>query len=338
MTLLIKNTKAILFMHIPKCGGSSVVKAFKNNGFSSHLEIRDLPPQKCLKASLQHQTPDVLKNIISEKNLDAAFIVVRNPYARIISEFNWEFRKTPINKRPDFNQWILKSLSSTTKRPNYSDNHFRPAIDYIDEELPCEIFKLEDGLRLINEYYLEDNLFAEHARLSREKASNSFQYKASKNTFNFNKQSLEAINSFYYQDFCAFGYKMTDMHKDKNVHNNNAVNKEFNQIQEHKIMLAAQWREITLKRLIDHLEAKINRLHLKLKEQIGNKQFLPYINTKAQETNHLFSLLCENTLLKLNSISEEISHLYETKTSINRINTIIQIIDSYKAQLKRIEE
>ena len=324
-------------MHIPKCGGSSVVEAFKNNGFSSHLEIRDLPPQKCLKASLQHQTPDVLKHIISEENLNTTFIVVRNPYERIMSEFNWEFRKTPINKRPDFNQWILQAISSTKKMPNYSDNHFRPATDYIDEELPCEIFKLEDGLRLISEYYLEDYSFTNNAEPSREKSSDSFQHKASKNTLNFNAQSLEAINSFYYQDFCAFGYKMISIDKDKNIGNDDVVNKKIDETQDNKIMLATQWREITLKRLIDHLEAKINRLHSKLEEKTSNKQLMPNINTKAQEKNHLFNLLCENTLLKLNRASEGTSYFDKTKNSMNRINTIMQIIDNYKAQLKHTE-
>ena len=92
MTLFIKDEQSILFLHVPKCGGSSIEKLFKNYGYSSTLDMRGLAPQECLTASPQHQTSQNLKSIVNMEKIKHIFIMVRNPYKRIISEFNWQFR------------------------------------------------------------------------------------------------------------------------------------------------------------------------------------------------------------------------------------------------------
>ena len=333
MSLFIKENKAILFMHIPKCGGSSVVESFKKKGFSVHLEIRNLPPQKCLKASLQHQTPDTLKYIVEKDFLDAIFIIVRNPYERIRSEFNWEFRTTSINKRPDFNQWILKSLANALKKPNYADNHFRPAIDYIDEEMACRIFKLEDGLRLINEYYLEGQIIAKSAEPPKEKASELFQHKTPKNALNFSPESIEAINHFYYKDFLAFGYNMVN--GEKITHKTCLANDEIEQIRTHKVILATEWRERTLQDLLSRLEIKINFLKSKVKKKnLKEADLIKNAHIAIEEKAYLCNLQCKNALLRLSRLSEKMNDSCKKDNELYRINVALEIIDNYQSQLK----
>ena len=159
MTLFIKEGKSILFLHVPKCGGSSIDKLFKEHGYSATLEIRDLPPQECLIASLQHQTCSNLTTMINMERLEEIFIVTRSPYTKIISEYNWHFRDIKTDQRPEINAWIIDSLNKAKQNPNYADNHFKPCFDFIDTNHECNIFKLEDGLEMVAEFYLKQSTY-----------------------------------------------------------------------------------------------------------------------------------------------------------------------------------
>ena len=149
MTLFIKDKQSVLFLHVPKCGGSSVDRIFKNNGYSAVLEMRGLAPQDCLIASPQHQTSENLKHMINMNKLDEIFIVVRNPYKRMISEYNWQFRDVELGEKPEINSWIIESIEKASRDASCADNHFRPSLDFIDTNFPCKIFRLEDGIEFV---------------------------------------------------------------------------------------------------------------------------------------------------------------------------------------------
>ena len=155
MTLFIQNEESILFLHVPKCGGSSIAKLFKDNGYSPVMEMRGLPPQDCLTASPQHQTCRNLSPMMNMEKLNNIFIMARNPYGRIKSEFNWQFRSTAPEDRPDINQWTIDSLKKATTDGDHADNHFRACIDFIDEDLPCRIFKIE---KLFDRFFLRKDI------------------------------------------------------------------------------------------------------------------------------------------------------------------------------------
>ena len=204
MTLFIKNDESILFLHVPKCGGSSIAKLFKDNGFSPVLEMRGLPPQNCLTASPQHQTCRNLRSMMNMAKLGSIFIMARNPYGRIRSEFNWHFRSTPPEYRPDINQWIIESLAKAESNGDYSDNHFRACIDFIDEDLPCSVFKIEDGINFVVESYLRKDNSIGSISIPIEKNAKIFSSPIDK--LQLNDSAVRAINQFYKYDFEAFGY------------------------------------------------------------------------------------------------------------------------------------
>ena len=155
MTILSKGEENLLFIHIPKCGGSSIVDTFKLNGYSSELEMRGKPPQSFYIASPQHQSIDALRNMINFDKITKIFAIVRNPYERIKSEYNWAFKDLPTNDRPLASEWIIKSLNMAASDASYSDNHFRPMIEFLDNNREALIFKLEDGLDIVYEYFLQ---------------------------------------------------------------------------------------------------------------------------------------------------------------------------------------
>lgn len=331
MSLLIKKDRCILFMHIPKCGGSSVVEAFKNKGFSSHLEIRGLPPQKCLTASFQHQTPDILRHLVRQEHLEDIFVVVRNPYTRILSEFNWNFRKTEPSHRPDFDEWIAGSLKTASEDPHHADNHFRPAIDYIDARMPCKIFKIEDDLRLVCEHYLHEGEPTEHAELPLKKRAETFPHSKSQHELHFSKRSLEAINQFYQQDFYAFGYNMITTECDTNI--TNPYHKTIKGMNDERSQLAIAWRQKTLENLIIKLSQRVENLSA-LRESYHKTVASP--NTQGKRQDYPYDLLCDKTLLRLNNLSCEltrVSDLNQEEHQLQMINELLRIIGNYRAQL-----
>lgn len=206
MPLFLSNDKAILFLHVPKCGGTSVVEIFLANGYSAQLQMTGLPVQSSLTTSPQHQTCAALKSLINFGNLSDVFILARSPYQRIVSEFNWAFRGTKPRNRPNFSKWVVESLSLAAQDPLYSDSHFRPAIDFLDERIPAKVFRLEDGLGLIAECFLSRPQKSASITIAHRNNSGSMPY--SEHNIQFSPEALSAVNEFYYYDFVALGYRM----------------------------------------------------------------------------------------------------------------------------------
>ena len=179
MTLFIQNEESILFLHVPKCGGSSIAKLFKDNGYSPAMEMRGLPPQDCLTASPQHQTCKNLRPMMNMEKLDSIFIMARNPYSRIRSEFNWHFRSTAPEDRPDINQWTIESLTKATTDGDHADNHFRAASTLLT--VPCSIFKIEDGINFMIEFSYAKQFNRQHQAYHRKRMPKHLQVRRKTN-------------------------------------------------------------------------------------------------------------------------------------------------------------
>ena len=138
------------------------------------------------------------------ESLEDIFIVARNPYTRIISEFNWQYRDAEPCDKPDINAWILKSLEQASSDLSYSDNHFRPSVDFIDSSYPCKVFKLEDGIEFVAEYFIREDGSTNKIDMPNEKDAKSFTNSISEP--NLSPIAIAKINQFYKDDFEAFGY------------------------------------------------------------------------------------------------------------------------------------
>lgn len=248
MTLFIQNEESILFLHVPKCGGSSIAKLFKDNGYSPAMEMRGLPPQDCLTASPQHQTCKNLRPMMNMEKLDSIFIMARNPYARIRSEFNWHFRSTAPEDRPDINQWTIESLTKATSDGDHADNHFRTCIDFIDEDLPCRIFKIEDGINFMIEFFLRKSNSIDSISIPTEKNAKTFASPLEK--LQLNDSTIQAINQFYKYDFKAFGYTpITSKESENDTGRFGRHEKVDGHKLETKAKIIREWRRETLNEL-----------------------------------------------------------------------------------------
>lgn len=193
--------KELKFIHITKCAGSTIEELGRENGIlwgRYHKEYR-----------WWHEFfPDKDKNL---KNKYDWFMVVRNPYDRIISEFycKWGGPKKSENfTEKEFNSYIKEKiltrynhkfwqLSKTSKGNHYSEQY-----KYIDNKSTIHILHFEniknDFDTLMKKYKINIK-FNLHVNASTKKKK-------------FTKQSLSPevinlINRVYHFDFVKFGYK-----------------------------------------------------------------------------------------------------------------------------------
>lgn len=195
------NDINILFIHIPKTGGTSVERYFSSK-FNIPLNNKSLFGefyQFKVDSQLQHITfSDIVKyNKIFNINFDNIKIitVVRNPYERFVSDLFY-FSLITINSTKEE---VLNILNKYLHSNKY-DNHNIPQHKFItNDELeiikPIHILKREN---LTNEMknlgYID---FAVYNNQNIHKV-NYYDY--------LNNESIEIINKFYDLDFKLFNY------------------------------------------------------------------------------------------------------------------------------------
>lgn len=133
--------KRLLFIHVPKTGGSAVEAYFAGaiSFARSHDKAIDSP---CIP---RHYHGKLLANLFSKSSFDYAFMVVRDPLARMISDYRYYVKRKRLEARPpSFSFWLRYRMLRARLDPYYMDNHFRPQVDF--ECFDARVFRYEDGL------------------------------------------------------------------------------------------------------------------------------------------------------------------------------------------------
>lgn len=199
MPLYRNKDKVVLFIHIPKTGGSTVEEILKASGARQALKYHKRLGYS--NSTPQHMSWEILKYWIPEDFYDLAFTVVREPLARMVSEYRW---RTRISKKqlPPFDIWARANITDYHENPYRLDNHIRPQCEFIGP--PVKIFRLEDGLEQPIRTSLEllglkvDELSIHHKR------------KSELTTLEASRDTVNHIRDFYRADYEAFGYEITD--------------------------------------------------------------------------------------------------------------------------------
>lgn len=135
---MISHKHKCIFIHIPKCAGSSIENAFGidvNNNKLDRENVFGWDDKN--KLYLQHATPQELIdfNIISREHWSEyyKFIIVRNSWDKAMSDYFW-FKETKrftgafddyINAKNDFLRFMNKG------EENYRGDHLTPQLDYM---------------------------------------------------------------------------------------------------------------------------------------------------------------------------------------------------------------
>lgn len=142
MPVLIKRDEAILFVHVPKCGGSSFLKCMGDRGWHEVLSVRGFHADQLdfLHCSPQHMHADLLQHLVRPEAFDKIVTLVREPLARLKSEYAWQRQQKMTDLHPG--AWVERVLSEYRNNHFICDNHIRPQHEFLLQQ--GRVFKLED--------------------------------------------------------------------------------------------------------------------------------------------------------------------------------------------------
>lgn len=149
MPLYDVNDKTIFFSHIPKSGGTSVnnalsrlskTVAYCDEGNDDWHRVRRISPQ--------HYHYELISEIINFDDVDYCFALVRDPVARLYSEYKHQqsFSERPFGMPTDPGKWYEWARSVTHADPSAFDNHLRSQNEFIGKQFDLLVFPGQLGL------------------------------------------------------------------------------------------------------------------------------------------------------------------------------------------------
>lgn len=190
------HDQTVLFLHIPKTGGSSIERHLESVGELGL--IGGCHRQQGLPCSPQHLHAAAIKKLFPERTFDWAFMVVRHPVERTISQYKYQIRKTGGMKvKLPFSLWLRYVFGRQRISPHYRDNHFLP--QHLYEGFSADVFHFENGIDSCIATINRKFDLAPPTIAPWEKHSEPI-------SLDVSKADLELIRSFYREDFNRYGY------------------------------------------------------------------------------------------------------------------------------------
>ena len=206
MPIFLNESASVLFVHIPKCAGTSVSNIFRKNYKRYFVDagLGDRNFFKLRKCSPQHYHRDILQLILKVEDFDHVFHVIRNPVTRIVSEYVMRSNSSSGEGFLSFEDFCRNVFSRYKSNPYVLDNHIRPQVEFILPE--GEIYYYEDGVRSVYEnlsekvggltYRNDPSFYVSHRGVG----------KITPSDVEITDNALEEIFNFYRDDIFEFGY------------------------------------------------------------------------------------------------------------------------------------
>jgi hypothetical protein len=194
------NGQNILFIHIPKTGGTTVETWLSTLGT---LRFRTVGVPGATRCSPQHFRLCDFRHLFGKDFFDYSFMIVRNPYDRIASEYRMRATEQGAGfwkAWPTFSSWLEIQLERSKKEPWALDNHLRPQWEFTGNGL--EIFRLEDGMQGILSKVAERLGVPAPSELPWEMRSDGFA-----GTVEWDHLDRLRVQEAYARDFKEFGYE-----------------------------------------------------------------------------------------------------------------------------------
>lgn len=198
MPIFKASDKLILFIHIPKAGGTSV-RNWLSSEMTESLYMKHR--SEMLPLVPQHFHRELLDDLFAPGFFDYSFTVVRNPFTRTLSEYNYRITRPGLKRslmpKPSFDSWLNKTISKYKDDAYLFSNHVRPQHEFLIKG--TEFFRLEDGLDALRRQLSALTGIEIAAELPHQNQSK-------KRTNALTEASAKKILEFYSRDFEHFGY------------------------------------------------------------------------------------------------------------------------------------
>ena len=208
----INRDKKIIFIHNPKCGGTSIETALNMKSKNNHghiLEMEYLYGIDTRNIVLQSLCFKFYENYISKDLINECLIfsVVRNPYDRVLSDYYSDNRNCEnlyefllliqniLNKESDLS--LMKFDSKTHK------NHFLPQYKYLENSINTK------KLNIILKF---ENLNSDFNKYIDNKITLPFSNKSNNSNIQWEEyyrdkpECIKIINTIYSKDFELYNY------------------------------------------------------------------------------------------------------------------------------------
>lgn len=192
----------LTFIHIPKCGGSSVEMALGIYGVNNSGSNKVISFSSLFGKGLQHLTHSEIKAVFPSHPASKAsrvFAMVRHPVFRIASGFTWRKRWDERLKNVEVNtyirSWIAPPEVKSSREWERDYRHLLPQVDFlIGNE---EIYRLEDGL---------DAPLRNYTNLDAVKKINSSKGSVNKIVSEISGENIRKLEELYRRDYEEFSY------------------------------------------------------------------------------------------------------------------------------------
>ena len=159
----------LFFVHVPKTGGTSIEAYMRAKGAVALAGTRR---HGWSRTTPQHIQRELFQDMVPPEFYDHGFVVLRDPKARLLSEFRMRVEPLRPKFRPlgwwrmarnrargvqthavrlgnrleflDFDAWVKRIFAEYRRDPYTRDNHIRPQHEFVDPR--HHIFRFEDGI------------------------------------------------------------------------------------------------------------------------------------------------------------------------------------------------
>lgn len=206
MPILTKDGRGVLFIHVPKTGGSSIENHFVKAGWTMSYHdgrVGEGTLNNYLWCTPQHMHGAMLRENFRIDRFDAVFMVVREPIARFRSEYVWRQGKDVDTSAHAVERWAEKIFARQKRSPFVMGNHIRPQVEFLVEG--TRVFRFEDGLEPAVVALNEEFDLGLPSKLPRVRTSQKTSGVASSDV-EISAPLEKRLRRFYAKDIRQFGY------------------------------------------------------------------------------------------------------------------------------------
>lgn len=143
MPVYVKDQAAVLHVHVPKTGGTSIARFFKTNGFGVHYVDTGGPGSmlRFLRCPPQHMHGELIMTLFRRARFSFVFMTVREPMDRMLSEYKMRVRAKQTTL--GLTGFVDECFQKYRKDPYAVENHIRPQADFLVPGV--KVFRQEDN-------------------------------------------------------------------------------------------------------------------------------------------------------------------------------------------------